>query len=82
MSGGAADTARVHFDILVEDLPAAHARIIAAGATLISRPVSPRPGPPAASQYPGASTATRPATRLPGRPLTGAANQAGRPFSR
>jgi hypothetical protein len=41
----AKDTARVHFDILVEDLQAAHARVIAAGATLISRHVSPRPGP-------------------------------------
>jgi hypothetical protein len=39
------DTARVHFDILVEDLAAAHARVLAAGATLTGEHVSPRPGP-------------------------------------
>src|SRR5690349_24738817 len=41
----AQDTARVHFDVLVEDLAAAHDRIIAAGATLAGEHVSPRPGP-------------------------------------
>jgi hypothetical protein len=35
----------VHFDILVEDLPAAHGRIVSAGARLIAEHVSPRPGP-------------------------------------
>ena len=39
------DTARVHFDILVADLAAAHARVIAAGATAVGEPLSPRPGP-------------------------------------
>jgi Glyoxalase-like domain len=38
-------TARVHFDILVEDLAAAHARVIAAGATLTTEHISPCPGP-------------------------------------
>ena len=38
-------TARVHFDILVEDLAAAHARVIAAGATLTAEHVSRHPGP-------------------------------------
>ena len=41
----AQDTPRVHFDVLVEDLAAAHARVIAAGATLTGEHVSPRPGP-------------------------------------
>jgi hypothetical protein len=41
----ARDTARVHVDILVADLAAAHARVIAAGATLAGEHVSPRPGP-------------------------------------
>ncbi|HET9969509.1 MAG TPA: VOC family protein [Streptosporangiaceae bacterium] len=41
----AEDTARVHFDILVEDLAAAHDRVLSAGATLASEHVSPRPGP-------------------------------------
>jgi hypothetical protein len=39
------DTARVHFDILVEDLPTAHDRVLAEGATLIEEHVSPKPGP-------------------------------------
>jgi hypothetical protein len=39
------DTARVHFDILVGDLAAAHDRVISAGATLAGEHVSPRPGP-------------------------------------
>jgi hypothetical protein len=39
------DTARVHFDILVEDLAAAHAQVTPAGATPASEHVSPRPGP-------------------------------------
>jgi hypothetical protein len=38
----AEDTARVHFDILVEDLEAAHARVISTGATPIGQHVSPR----------------------------------------
>ena len=41
----AEDTARVHFDVLVEDLAAAHYRVLSAGATLASEHVSPRPGP-------------------------------------
>ena len=41
----AEDTARVHFDVLVEDLAAAHDRVLSAGATLASEHVSPRPGP-------------------------------------
>jgi pimeloyl-ACP methyl ester carboxylesterase len=41
----AQDTARVHFDILVEDLTAAHARVVSAGATPVGEHVSPRPGP-------------------------------------
>ena len=41
----AQDAARVHFDILVDDLAAAHQRVLAAGATLIGEHVSPRPGP-------------------------------------
>ena len=39
------DMARVHFDILVEDLTKAHARVVSAGAALIGEHVSPRPGP-------------------------------------
>jgi hypothetical protein len=41
----AEETARVHFDILVEDLEAVHAQVISAGATPIGQHVSPRPGP-------------------------------------
>jgi hypothetical protein len=40
----AQDMARVHFDILVEDLTRAHARVVSAGALLIGEHVSPRPG--------------------------------------
>jgi hypothetical protein len=40
----AQDVARVHFDILVEDLTKAHARVVSAGAVLIGEHVSPRPG--------------------------------------
>jgi hypothetical protein len=40
-----ADTARVHFDILVEDLAEAHDRVLAAGAVLIAAHVSPKPDP-------------------------------------
>jgi hypothetical protein len=39
------DMARVHFDVLVEDLTEAHARVVSAGAVLIGEHVSPRPGP-------------------------------------
>jgi hypothetical protein len=39
------NTSRVHFDILVEDLAAAHDRVLSAGAELIAEHVSPRPGP-------------------------------------
>ena len=39
------DMARVHFDIQVEDLTEAHARVVSAGAVLIGEHVSPRPGP-------------------------------------
>jgi hypothetical protein len=39
------DMARVHFDILVEDLTDAHVRVVSAGAVLIDEHVSPRPGP-------------------------------------
>jgi Glyoxalase-like domain len=39
------DVARVHFDILVEDLALAHDRVLAAGATSIGEHVSPRPDP-------------------------------------
>jgi hypothetical protein len=39
------NTSRVHFDILVEDLAAAHDRVLSAGAELIGEYVSPRPGP-------------------------------------
>jgi hypothetical protein len=38
------DMARVHFDILVEDLTKAHARVVSSGAVLIGEHVSPRPG--------------------------------------
>jgi len=36
---------RVHFDVLVNDLPAAHDRVITAGAEFAGEHVSPRPGP-------------------------------------
>ena len=39
------DVARLHFDILVEDLAAARTRVVAAGATLVGEHVSPRSGP-------------------------------------
>jgi Glyoxalase-like domain len=39
------DVSRVHFDILVDDLAAAHGRVLAAGAVQIAEHVSPRPGP-------------------------------------
>ena len=39
------DRARVHFDVLVADLPAAHDRVLAAGAAFTREQVSPRPGP-------------------------------------
>jgi Glyoxalase-like domain len=42
---GVQDAARVHFDILVEDLDLAHDRVLSAGGTLIGEHVSPRPGP-------------------------------------
>jgi len=35
----------MHFDILVGDLGAAHARVIAADGTLTGDHISPRPGP-------------------------------------
>jgi Glyoxalase-like domain len=35
----------IHFDVLVEDLMAAHDRVVAAGAILTDERVSPRPGP-------------------------------------
>ncbi len=41
----AEDTLRVHFDVLVEDLPTAHGRVVAAGAVAIAEHVSPRPRP-------------------------------------
>jgi hypothetical protein len=56
------DAARVHFDVLVDDLAAAADRVVAAGAVFVREHVSPGPGPQA-SQSPGASTWTRPATR-------------------
>lgn len=37
--------ARVHFELLVDDLPAAHARVVAAGAVFLREHDSPRPGP-------------------------------------
>jgi Glyoxalase-like domain len=39
-----ADASRVHFDVLVGDLAAAHNRVTSAGAVLIGEHVSPRPG--------------------------------------
>ena len=39
------DVARVHFDILVGDLGAAHDRVVSAGARPAGEHVSPRPGP-------------------------------------
>jgi Glyoxalase-like domain len=36
---------RVHFDVLVSDLAAAHERVIEAGGTCAAEHVSPRPGP-------------------------------------
>lgn len=36
---------RVHFDVLVSDLAAAHERVIGAGASFTAEHVSPRPGP-------------------------------------
>jgi Glyoxalase-like domain len=41
----AENSSRVHFDILVDDLAAAHDRVVAAGAVLVGEYVSPRPGP-------------------------------------
>ena len=41
----AAHTARVHFDILVDDLATAHDRVLSAGAVMLKEHVSPRPGP-------------------------------------
>ncbi|MGH3422028.1 MAG: VOC family protein [Streptosporangiaceae bacterium] len=38
-------TSRVHFDILVDDLAAAHGRVLAAGAVPLEEHVSPRPDP-------------------------------------
>jgi Glyoxalase-like domain len=35
----------MHFDVLVRDLPAAHARVLAAGAAFVREHISPRPGP-------------------------------------
>jgi hypothetical protein len=37
-------TSRIHVDVLVEDLAAAHRRVLAAGAACIGEHVSPRPG--------------------------------------
>ncbi len=37
--------ARVHFDVLVDDLAAAGDRVVAAGAVFVREHVSPRPGP-------------------------------------
>ncbi len=39
------EAALVHFDVLVEDLAAAHDRVVAAGAVFAREHVSPRPGP-------------------------------------
>lgn len=39
------DAARVHFDVRVDDLEAAHARVLAAGAQFLAARVSPRSGP-------------------------------------
>ena len=47
-SGPAAGTGAdriVHFDVLVEDLAAAHERVLASGATYRAEHVSPHPGP-------------------------------------
>jgi hypothetical protein len=71
----AEDTARVHFDILVEDLAAAHDRAVSAGATLDSEHVSPT-RPLARLPRPG-----RPPL-LPRRPLTDPRHRAGWPSSR
>jgi Glyoxalase-like domain len=38
-------TPLLHFDVLVDDLPAAHDRVLAAGATFAGEHTSPRPGP-------------------------------------
>jgi predicted enzyme related to lactoylglutathione lyase len=35
----------MHFDVLVRDLPAAHERVVAAGAAVVGEHLSPRPGP-------------------------------------
>ena len=43
--GGSGASSIVHFDVLVEDLTAAHERVLAAGATYLAEHVSPRPGP-------------------------------------
>jgi Glyoxalase-like domain len=42
---GPAAGRRVHFDVLVSDLAAAHERVIGAGAVFTAERVSPRPGP-------------------------------------
>ena len=39
------ETAQVHVDVLVEDLEAAHDRVLAAGAVFTREHVSPKPGP-------------------------------------
>lgn len=52
--------ARVHFDVLVDDLAAAGDRVVAAGAVFVREHVSPRPGP--GGRPAGACTATRPDT--------------------
>jgi hypothetical protein len=39
------ETARVHFDVLVDDLLAAHDRAVGAGAAYVREHLSPRPGP-------------------------------------
>jgi AcrR family transcriptional regulator len=47
-TGGSASPAGgglVHFDVLVSDLPAAHDRVVEAGAIPVGEHVSPRPGP-------------------------------------
>ncbi|MFN0282596.1 MAG: VOC family protein [Kineosporiaceae bacterium] len=38
------DVRRVHVDVLVDDLDAAHARVVGAGGVFLGRHVSPRPG--------------------------------------
>ncbi len=40
-----ADSARVHVDVLVDDLDVAHDQVLGAGATYLRAHVSPRPGP-------------------------------------